>query len=334
MNNRTIPRFSLLAVAALAELAACSTTPPANPRLDEARDSLRQVQLNPQAQNLPGSEMRDARVALGAAEAAHAQNDKVDTVDHLAYLARQRVALVEQAAARRGSEEAVTQANAEREQMRLRARTLEADTAQRNAAASQRDAQMAQRSAESSQRDARSAQRDAQTAQRDAQMAQRDTVTAQRDLQTSRELAGESEARANALQAQLKELNAKKTERGMVVTLGDVLFDTNRAELKSGSARNMDKLVVFLKAYPQRQALIEGFTDSVGSEDSNQSLSSRRADAVRAALVSQGVGTERLTTKGYGEAFPVAGNDNAGGRQMNRRVEIVLSDERGVIAPR
>ena len=334
MNKRLIPALHTLALASVALLAACSTTPPTNPRLEEARDSLRQVQLNPMAQNLPGAEMREARLAVTAAEAAQAQNENVATVDHLSYLARQRVAVVEQAASRRASEDAVTQANAEREQMRLRARTQEADTAQRNAAASQRDAQTAQRSAESSQRDARTAQRDAQAAQRDAQSAQRDTVTAQRDLQTSRELAGEAESRANALQLQLRELNAKKTDRGMVVTMGDVLFDTNRADLKSGSLRNMDKLVVFLKAYPQRHAMIEGFTDSVGSEGSNQSLSARRADAVRAALVSQGVGSERLATKGYGEAFPVAGNDNASGRQMNRRVEIVLSDDSGVVAPR
>jgi outer membrane protein OmpA-like peptidoglycan-associated protein len=331
MNTRLIPTLSLIA---LATLAACSTVPASNPRVDEARESLRQVQLNPQSQNLPGTDLREARVAVAAAEAALAQREDTATVDHLAYLARQRVAVVEQAAARRAAEDAVTQANAEREQLRLRARTQEADAAQRNAAASQRDAQSAQRAAESSQRDARTAQRDAQSAQRDAQTAQRDTVTAQRDLQTSRELAGEAEARANALQAQLRELNAKKTDRGMVVTIGDVLFDTNRAELKSGSARSMDKLVGFLKAYPQRRALIEGFTDSVGNEDSNQSLSTRRAEAVRSLLVSQGVGTERLAARGYGESFPVAGNDNASGRQMNRRVEIVLSDDGGVIAPR
>ncbi len=331
MNNRLIPTLSLIA---LATLAACSTVPPSNPRVDEARESLRQVQLNPMAQNLPGAEMRDARAAVSAAEAAQAQKESTATVDHLAYLARQRVALVEQAAARRGSEEAVTLANSERDQLRLRARTQEADTAQRNAAASQRDAAASQRDAQMAQRSAESSQRDARTAQRDAQAAQRDTVTAQRDLQTSRELAGEAEMRANALEAQLRDLNAKKTSRGMVITIGDVLFDTNRAELKSGSARSMDKLVVFLKAYPQRHALIEGFTDSVGSEDTNMSLSTRRAEAVRGLLVSQGVGTDRLATRGYGESFPVAGNDNAGGRQMNRRVEIVLSDEGGTIAPR
>ena len=98
--------------------------------------------------------------------------------------------------------------------------------------------------------------------------------------------------------------------------------------------RNVEKLVAFLNEYPQRKALIEGFTDSTGSESHNQELSGRRADAVRSALVDTGVGRGRITTQGYGEAYPVAGNDSSGGRQMNRRVEIVLSDEDGSIVPR
>ena len=120
----------------------------------------------------------------------------------------------------------------------------------------------------------------------------------------------------------------------MVITMGDVLFDTGRAELSGGGMRNVEKLGGFLKTYPQRKVMIEGFTDSVGGDAQNQTLSARRADAVRAALQGLGVGSERLATRGYGESFPVAANDSASGRQLNRRVEIVLSDEAGVIAPR
>ena len=120
----------------------------------------------------------------------------------------------------------------------------------------------------------------------------------------------------------------------MVITMGDVLFDTGRAELRSGGMRNVEKLGGFLMAYPQRKVMIEGFTDSVGGDAQNQTLSARRADAVRAALLSLGVGTERLATRGYGESFPVAANDSTAGRQLNRRVEIVLSDEAGVVTPR
>ena len=133
---------------------------------------------------------------------------------------------------------------------------------------------------------------------------------------------------------QLKDLEAKKTDRGMVVTLGDVLFDTNESRLKSGGVRNVQKLADFFKQYPQRTVMIEGFTDSVGGAGPNQTLSDNRAAAVRSALLGMGVTNDRMTSRGFGESYPVASNDNAAGRQMNRRVEIIVSDESGKIAPR
>ena len=335
MNPHTRPfPFFPMALLSLAVLAACSTTPPSNARLDDARNSVRLAQSDPQTQGLPGGELQQATDALAAAEAALARRDDTATVDHLAYLTQRKVALAQEAGSRRAAEAAVAQANTAREQLRLSARTQEADAAQRNAADAQRSAESAQRDARASQRTAQNAQLDAQTAQRDAQMAQRDAQTAQRDAALSQQQAGESERRAAALEAQLRELNAKKTDRGMVITIGDVLFDSGQAQLRSGGLQSMDRLAVFLKTYPQRTATIEGFTDSVGGDASNQALSQRRAQAVRAALVNQGVAGERLVAQGYGEAHPVAGNESAGGRQMNRRVEIVLSDDRGVIPPR
>ena len=140
--------------------------------------------------------------------------------------------------------------------------------------------------------------------------------------------------RAGQLEAQLKELNAKKTERGLVITLGDVLFDTNKAQLKSSAARSLQKLAGFLKQYPERKAQVEGYTDSTGSADYNQGLSDRRAHAVRASLVDMGVSSGRITTHGYGKESPVASNDTAAGRQMNRRVEIILSEDNGNVSTR
>ena len=144
----------------------------------------------------------------------------------------------------------------------------------------------------------------------------------------------DAELRNAQLEAQVKELNAKPTPRGYVITFGDVLFGTNQSTLKSGATRNVDKLVTFLNLYPQRRVLIEGFTDSIGSESSNQTLSERRANAVRTALVDAGIARQRIDTRGYGEEYPVAGNESESGRQQNRRVEIVLSDDTGTIAPR
>jgi outer membrane protein OmpA-like peptidoglycan-associated protein len=144
----------------------------------------------------------------------------------------------------------------------------------------------------------------------------------------------QDKARAAELEMQLKALGSKQTDRGDVITLGDVLFDSNRAELRAGGVRDMGKLVEFMKNHPKRTAMIEGFTDSQGTESGNFDLSTRRAETLRMALIDQGVTADRLRTRGYGEAYPIASNSSAAGRQMNRRVEIVLSDENGVSKPR
>jgi outer membrane protein OmpA-like peptidoglycan-associated protein len=146
-----------------------------------------------------------------------------------------------------------------------------------------------------------------------------------------RDAANQEAARA---QAELEQLKATPTPRGSVMTLGDVLFDTGRAELKSGAARKLDQLVQFLAEHPERRVQIDGFTDSVGSDSYNEELSQRRADSVKAALLSRGVDASRVSTEGYGKAYPVANNSDSGGRQLNRRVEVVIGNSSQPIAPR
>jgi outer membrane protein OmpA-like peptidoglycan-associated protein len=132
-----------------------------------------------------------------------------------------------------------------------------------------------------------------------------------------------------SLQAEIDALKAKPTDRGLVLTLGDVLFDTGRAELKPGAARNLDQLAQFLTTHPDRRIQIDGFTDSVGTDSYNQDLSQRRADTVKAALIARGIDPSRIGTQGYGKGFPVANNDDSGGRQLNRRVEVVIGGDNG-----
>jgi len=155
-----------------------------------------------------------------------------------------------------------------------------------------------------------------------------------KEANTAQSKVREGELRNAQLEAQIAELNAKPSARGYVITFSDVLFGTNQSTLKAGATRNVDKLVTFLNLYPQRRVVIEGFTDSIGSESSNQVLSERRANAVRTALVDAGIARQRIDTRGYGEEYPIAGNDSPSGRQLNRRVEIVLSDDTGVISQR
>ena len=146
-----------------------------------------------------------------------------------------------------------------------------------------------------------------------------------------RDQANEETAR---VQAELDALKATPTSRGLVMTLGDVMFDTGRSELKSGGARKIDQLAQFLVEHPDRRVQIDGFTDSVGTDSYNEDLSQRRADSVKAALISRGVDPGRIGTEGYGKAYPVASNNDSGGRQLNRRVEVVIGNNASPIAPR
>ena len=146
------------------------------------------------------------------------------------------------------------------------------------------------------------------------------------DAKISRDQATENAAR---LQAEVDALKAKPTDRGLVLTFGDVLFETGSATLSSGAGRNMDRLVQFLTDHPERLVQIDGFTDSVGTDSFNQDLSQHRADAVRYQLVSRGISSTRIATQGYGKAYPVAGNSESSGRQLNRRVEVVIGADDG-----
>ena len=139
--------------------------------------------------------------------------------------------------------------------------------------------------------------------------------------------AQQARQRSQQLERELQELKARETERGTEVTLRDVLFATDRAELKSGAMMNLQPLVDYLKANPQRDLLIEGHTDSVGPEQYNLELSRSRASAVRDFFLAQGIPSERMTIQGYGERYPVAPNDNEAGRQQNRRVNLVILKE-------
>lgn len=147
-----------------------------------------------------------------------------------------------------------------------------------------------------------------------------------------------AEARLEAREAQIRKLQedmqAKQTERGTLVTFGDVLFDFNKAELKSSALPNITQLARFLQENPERQVIVEGYTDSVGSASYNQGLSERRAESVRRALIRAGVEPTRIVAQGYGKEYPVADNSTDSGRAQNRRVEVTISNDNQPVAPR
>ncbi|MDO9195286.1 OmpA family protein [Rhodoferax sp.] len=287
----------LLAIAVL--VGACSSGPATTSLLDQTRSDYRMAQSNPNVASYAALEMKQAGDALAQANAAASGNDSAEKIDKLAYLAKQKIALTQEVAKQKSAEAEVVSAGKQRDQMRLDQRTTEADQAK----ASAEQSKVA------------------------AQVAQGEAAAAQRKTQ-------EAQARAAQLEAQLADLAAKKTERGMVITLGDVLFGTDLARLNAEGMRTAEKLANVLQKNPQRTVLVEGFTDSTGTAAHNQDLSERRATAVRGALQELGVARERVAIRGYGETYPIAANDTAQNRQLNRRVEIVLSDDTGKISPR
>jgi outer membrane protein OmpA-like peptidoglycan-associated protein len=156
-----------------------------------------------------------------------------------------------------------------------------------------------------------------------------------REVQNAKAATSAANEEANRLQAEIDALKATPTDRGLVINLGDVLFDTGKAELNSGATRKMDQLAQFLTEHSSRRVQIDGFTDSVGSDSFNLDLSQRRAEAVRTALLTRAIDASRITTQGYGKAYPVASNSDSGGRQLNRRVEVVIGGENGAtVTPR
>lgn len=280
-------------------LAACSSTPTTTPTLDQARADFVSANNNPQVSTYAPMEFRDASAALDAANTAAAKKESLEDIDRLAYVAKQKIATAQEVARAKAAEANIANASMERNAVRLEARTAEAERAKREAEAAQAAAMAAQQQANAA-------------------------------AEQNRALAD----RAAKLEAMLTELHAKQTERGMVVTIGDVLFATNQATLTPNGTSTLRKLAEVMQQNPERTVLVEGFTDSTGSSSYNQDLSQRRANAVATALAEMGIERQRIATKAYGEAFPVAGNDTASNRQLNRRVEIVLSNGNAPIPQR
>jgi outer membrane protein OmpA-like peptidoglycan-associated protein len=169
------------------------------------------------------------------------------------------------------------------------------------------------------------------TAQRQAVLLEardRENQHRMQQAQMSAEEAEMAKQKAAGLEKELADLKGKQTDRGLVITLGDVLFDTGKSTLAPGAYSTIDKLASALKDAPDRKVVIEGHTDSVGSDEYNQELSQRRAQAVQSALLERGVNSNQVTAYGKGETFPVASNDNPAGRQQNRRVELVFTNDK------
>jgi len=294
----------ITSLATLTLLVGCASAPKRNDQLEQARAQVQTLSQDPLASQAASRELEAARAELEQAEGAFKERKPVEDVTHLAYLAGRHAEIGQARIAETRAREQVAQGEAERNRVLLDVRTGQAERATQ---------------------DARAAQAEAQTQTQAA-------LAARAEAETSRQDAMNAQANADTIAQQLAALKAEQTKRGMVMTLSDVLFDTGGATLKPGADLAFNRLAEFMRQNPKTRVIVEGHTDSRGSDAYNEELSQRRARAVQDALANRGITSDRVETRGRGEAYPVASNDSAEGRQQNRRVEIIFSDEGGSFA--
>lgn len=307
-----IKKWIFLTTPLLLLLAGCSSSEEetmAKDRLEQARTVYNQAQANPAVTGTAQVPLMEAKKDLEAAE----NTSDYQVMEHRAYLAQKKsqtaLALSEGKTADR-----------ELDQLQKESNDTILKVKERQMAAKGRELQSAQSAAEMAKSEAVTARTQAEIARSDAERAKSEALTAKTESEKTR-------AENEQLVRELSELKGKQTDRGIVLTIGDLLFDTGKSSLSPQANASISKLAQFLLNHPARNLSIEGHTDSVGSEAYNDVLSRKRAEAVKNALVAQGVGAERIVTKGLGKRFPIASNETAQGRQLNRRVEVVVLNE-------
>jgi len=270
-------------------LVAVGCAKPTPQSLVDARRAVDALEADSDVNRHASVQVLEAQQALQRANQNWTEEGDATEADHLSYLTTRRVEIARSAAAGAIAVETAMQLTRERDQVRLAARTSEVELALNAAEKRAAEAELARAEAEAARMEAEAA--------------------AERERKIREELAA---------------LQARETERGLMMTLGDVLFDLDKSTLKPGAMTRLDRLAAFMNSYPERSLLIEGHTDATGSDTYNLELSQRRADSVANFLVSKGVTSTRLFARGYGKGYPVAANTNAAGRQQNRRVEVVI----------
>ena len=298
------PARFLVALALLAVVAAgCVTAPQRDAVLEDAHISVAAARSDPQVVNFAPTELEQASAAMRDADSLAAGGGSTFEVHRLARVATQRVALARDVARSRNAESAL---------------------------AVQRTAREAQLQADISRQQAASAQLQPAAAQQQAEEAQRRAAATQLQAQALQQSVGGGVVAA----PEMLDVPALPTAHGLVVTLDDAAFDPGGAQLRESGIYTLRKLAAFLVTHPERVVAVEGFADTAPDNFRDGELSGRRARVVQATLVSLGVDPARTNVRAFGPAYPIASNATPAGRQMNRRVEIVVSDGSGRVVPR
>jgi outer membrane protein OmpA-like peptidoglycan-associated protein len=323
----------------------------AKDQMERAKIAYTEAKANPNVEAYAPLQLQEAGKALQAAE----QAKETDDILQLGYIAEKKTRFAVTTADGKVSERNIDKLNVENAELIARKRTLEAERAKRETGMAMSEADRAKREAGVAASEAERARLEAGMATSEAERARREAGVAMGEAEQARMAAAadaekaaiakrqaeqaisaaeaeaakaaEAKAAADQLMKELSELKAQQTERGIVLTIGDVLFATGKANLSPDANKSVAKLVEFLKKYQKRNVLIEGHTDSVGKDDYNLTLSVNRADSVKNKLVGDGIEAGRITTVGYGKKFPLASNDTKAGKTQNRRVEVIILNE-------
>lgn len=274
----------------------------AKDQMDRAKKAYAEAKANPNVEAYAPMELQEAGKAVQAAENAK----KTEDILQLGYLAERKTQVAVTVADGKVAERDIDKLNVEKAQMNARKQTLEAERAKQEAGQAMDEAERARMAAAA-----------------DAERA----AIAKRQADAEAAKAAKAKAESDKLMEELASLKAQQTERGIVLTIGDVLFATGKADLSASAKKSVGTLAEFLQKNPNRNVLIEGHTDSVGADDYNLALSQRRADSVKDDLLENAIYAGRITAVGYGKKFPVASNDTKAGKAQNRRVDVVILNE-------
>ncbi|MDT8320890.1 MAG: OmpA family protein [Xanthomonadales bacterium] len=328
--SRNLPGRAIL-VCACVLLAACTAAPKKDLALEQVRNQLNELKQNTELEGYAPLALGEAERALRQAESA--VGDDTQRL-HLLYMADRRIQIARAVAQRERLEQDLIRLGQKRNDMLVQASRLEAERARRDAErarmisqATAEDAQRAREEALAAQRREAESARNAQQAMAEAQQAKALAASSATEANLARREAELASEQASSLRRQLENLQLRQTESGVVVTLGDVLFETGETQLREESHASLVEVVDLLQGEPDKQIRIEGHTDATGDADTNLVISKQRANAVFNALVALGVDPDRVTTAGMGEDFPIASNETEAGRSRNRRVDVILLDE-------
>jgi len=328
-SSRRIALGLGLALLVAAGATGCTTAPKKDLALEQVRAQLEELESDKDLSGYAPLSLSEAERALRQAETATNSTQRI----HLIYMADRRIQIARAVAQREQLEDELVRLERERNDLLVRASQMEAEQARLEAErarmmsqATAEDAERARQEALAAQQREAESERSALQAREEAEQAKALAASSVTAAQLARREADLALQQADTLRRQLENLQLRQTESGVVVTLGDVLFESGETGLRDEAMASLVEVVDLLQSEPEKLIRIEGHTDSTGSADANLRISEQRANAVYEALVSLGVDADRITVAGMGEDFPIASNDTEEGRAQNRRVDVILLD--------